>query len=198
MFVFSTGKQKGNAAGAGTVGARHIACFETEATVMHERDSMDWVRRASDYRILTGKRDQLGADLDFAEAARLAELEAFFTETIHPARAVYTQRDQARIPISVVVSFSSGRNVMVAGRARDISGEGIYVETAAPLAVGTRTVVAVTDRTTDEEWRFSAEVVRLERDGMGLRLVGIPLSLRVGHRTDYTRPLRKNPIRRAA
>jgi hypothetical protein len=55
-------------------------------------------------------------------------------------------------------------------------------------------VVSVLDRATAEEWRFGAEVVRLAsgaRRGMGLRLVGIPLALRVGHRASPVKPIRR-------
>ena len=69
--------------------------------------------------------------------------------------------------------------------ARDISGDGVFIETRKPLRVGARTVMRVRDRVTGDEWRFGAEVVRLEggeHGGMGLRFVGIPLALRLGHR----------------
>jgi hypothetical protein len=174
---------------------RHGDCSDAQAVIMDfvgEIDSMEWIRRACDYRTLTGKRDELGFPLGSVEATRLAELEQFFLETLHPARATYWQRDQGRVPISVVVSFGpcGGKK----GRARDISGEGLFVETSEPLPVGTRTVVSVLDRATAEEWRFGAEVVRLSsgaRRGMGLRLVGIPLALRVGHRSSPVRPVRR-------
>ena len=84
------------------------------------------------------------------------------------------------------------------GLARDISGHGLFVETRQPLRVGERTVVRVLDKHTGDEWRFGAEVVRLEggeRGGMGLRFVGIPVSMRVGHRPA---PQRSPNLRRAA
>jgi hypothetical protein len=177
---------------------RHGACSANGMSAMDsisERESMEWIRRASEYRTLTGKRDQLGFSLGEAELARLAELEEFFLETIHPARATYTQRDQGRVPVSLVVTFS-GRDGNGKGRARDISGQGLYVETPEPLPVGAHTVVAMSDRETQEEWHFSAEVVRISERGMGLRFLGIPLALRVGHRGSPT--VRKRPLRRAA
>jgi hypothetical protein len=160
-----------------------------------ERDSMEWVKRASEYRTLQGKRDLLGYPLGAVEAARLDELERFFAESLHPQRLVFTQRDQQRIRISIVVTFS-GRDGIGRGRARDISGDGLYVETEQPLKVGARTVVSVMDRMTSEEWQFSAEVVRIESAGMGLKFLGIPLQLRVGHRRPV--PVRRTPIRKAA
>ncbi len=146
-----------------------------------ERESMEWIKKASEYRTLTGKRDLLGYPLGAVEGARLEELDRFFVESLHPQREVFNQRDQQRIRISIVVTFS-GRNGTGRGRARDISGDGLFVETEEPLPVGSRTVVSVMDRTSSEEWQFSAEVVRIESAGMGLKFLGIPLSLRVGHR----------------
>ena len=75
----------------------------------------------------------------------------------------------------------------------------MYIETTQPLPVGSQTVVRVIDRHTGDEWRFAAEVVRLEcgeRTGMGLRFVGIPLSMRLGHRT--TRPHHPRDLSQAA
>ena len=155
---------------------------------------MEWVKRASDYRTLTGKRDLLGYPLGVVEGARLAELERFFEETMHPARCPFWQREQTRVPVSVVVSVA-GQCGTIRGRARDISGDGVYVETDEPMAVGSRAVIAVTNPETAEEWQFGAEVVRIESQGMGLRFVGIPLTLRIGHRRA---PVQRTPVRRAA
>jgi hypothetical protein len=161
-----------------------------------ERESMEWFKRASEYRTLTGKRDLLGYPLGALEAARLDELERFFAENLHPSRLIFNQREQARVTVSIVVTFS-GKNGSGRGRARDISGDGLYVETEDQLTVGERTVISVMDRTTSEEWQFSAEVVRIESSGMGLRFLGIPLQLRVGHRRP-TPTVRRPTIRRAA
>jgi hypothetical protein len=148
---------------------------------------MDWVRRAGDYRVLVGKRDGLGFPLGAEEQARLDELERFFMQDANRRRVPWASREQIRAPISVVVQLGG-----ISGRARDISGDGIFVETATPLPIGARTVVCVTDdplpadedeaEVPYEEWRFSAEVVRLDKDGIGLRFVGIPLVLRITHR----------------
>jgi hypothetical protein len=156
---------------------------------------MEWIKRASEYRTLMGKRDLLGYPLGAVEAARLGELEHFFAENLQPHRLVFTLRDQQRIPISIVVTFS-GRNGTARGRACDISGDGLYVETVDQLPVGSRTVVCVMDTTTQEEWQFSAEVVRIATDGMGLKFLGIPLQLRVGHRRPPV--VRRPTLRKAA
>jgi PilZ domain len=161
-----------------------------------ERESMEWIKRASEYRTLRGKRDLLGYPLGSVEAARLDQLESFFQENLHPSRLVFNQREQQRIGISIVVTFS-GRDGSGRGRARDISGDGLYVETEESLPVGARTMVSVMDRTTSEEWQFSAEVVRLGSSGMGLKFLGIPLALRVGHRRPAP-TVRRTTVRQAA
>jgi hypothetical protein len=146
---------------------------------------MEWVRRAGEYRTLAGKRDELGFPLAPIESARLAELERFFSGCADPERAPFVQREQVRRAISVVVTFRTGQKGIDSGEARDISGEGLFVACHSPLSIGESTVVRVIDRFSGEEWRFGAEVVRVElgdHSGMGLRFVGIPLALRVGHR----------------
>lgn len=155
---------------------------------------MDWVRRAGDYRVLVGKRDSLGYPLGEVEQARLEELERFFVQDANRRRLPWAQREQIRAPISIVVQFGDGT-----GRAQDISGGGLYIATARPLYIGARTVVRIADepavtpdgdeRDTVDEWQFGAEVVRLDKNGMGLRFVGIPLSLRVTHRNPNGTPL---------
>jgi hypothetical protein len=142
---------------------------------MGTESSMDWVRRAGDYRVLVGKRDRLGYPLGQIEQARLDELERFFTQDANRRRAPWASREQIRASITAVVQFGDA-----VGHARDISSDGIYVITGAPLALGARTVVRVTEHA--EEWQFGAEVVRLDDAGMGLRFVGIPLVLRLSHR----------------
>ncbi len=157
---------------------------------------MDWVRRAGDYRVLVGKRDRLGYLLGEVERARLDEVERFFMQDANRRRAPWASREQIRAPISVVVQFGDAT-----GQARDISGDGIYVVTEAPLPIGARTVVRVADEppfgddvdaiTPYDQWEFGAEVVRLDAGGMGLRFVGIPLVLRITHRhREADEPLR--------
>jgi len=146
---------------------------------------MDWVRRAGDYRVLVGKRDRLGYPLGEVERARLDELERFFVQDANRRRAPWASREQIRAPISSVVQFGDW-----IGHARDISGDGMYIVTQSPLAIGERTVVRVSvdESTADageapfDQWEYGAEVVRLDAEGMGLRFVGIPLVLRITHR----------------
>jgi PilZ domain len=157
---------------------------------MRSESSMEWVRRAGDYRVLVGKRDRLGYLLGEVEQARLDELERFFTQDANRRRLPWATREHIRAPLSIIVQFGD-----VYGQARDISPEGIFVVTPTPLHIGARTVVTVTSAAEmanvedddevegpSEQWRFGAEVVRLDRDGMGLRFVGIPLALRITHR----------------
>lgn len=156
---------------------------------MGAESSMDWVRRAGDYRVLVGKRDRLGYLLGEVERARLDELERFFMQDANRRRAPWASREQIRAPISVVVQLGDST-----AQARDISGDGIFVVTDARLPIGARTVVRVADEppTGDDidaeapydQWEFAAEVVRLDAEGMGLRFVGIPLVLRITHRSN--------------
>jgi hypothetical protein len=154
---------------------------------------MEWIKRACDYRTLIGKRDLLGSSLTGPELERLEELRQQFAGSPYTGRPLFNQREQLRAPVSALATFKSETGT-TKGLLRDISGEGVFVETARPLPLGARTVVSVSDRATLEEWRFGAEVVRTELEGMGLRFVGIPVALRVGHRASE----RQRPLRRAA
>ena len=164
---------------------------------------MEWIRRAADYRVLLGKRDTLGFPLGDAEQARLDELERYFGRDANRRRTPWTHREQLRAPARLVVQF--GDDV---GFLRDLSGDGMFIETTRPLEPGSSTVVRVNEamqRGLDgfpwddeeplsvEEWRFVAEVVRVDINGMGLRLVGIPLQLRITH---HGTPL--SPVQNAA
>ena len=163
---------------------------------MGTESSMDWVRRAGDYRVLVGKRDRLGYPLGQLEQARLDELARFFMQDANRRRAPWASREQIRAPISVIVEFGDWT-----GFARDISADGMYIVTDAPLPIGARMVVRVTDESCIEhpdedavegpceQWQFGAEVVRLDAHGIGLRFVGIPLALRITHRAREGEPL---------
>lgn len=152
-----------------------------------EKQSMAWIRRIGEYRTLAGKRDLLGA-LTPAEATRLDTLERALSLGADPERAPFAQRAQRRQPIDLEVGFEGGGGLLT-GRARDISGEGLFVETSSPLLPGAQTIVRVVDELAGEAWRFGAEVARVERRGMGLRFLGIPLALRLGRRPPPALPL---------
>ncbi|MDB4967705.1 MAG: hypothetical protein JWN44_3394 [Myxococcales bacterium] len=169
---------------------------------MQIEGSMEWVRRAGDYRVLVGKRDRLGFPLGELEQARLAELERFFMQDANRRRMPWATREQIRAPISLFVQFGDS-----VGRAQDISPDGMYVVTSAPLFVGARTVIRINeepyvvretdgdeDETPYEQWQFGAEIVRLDAAGMGLRFIGIPLALRIVH----THPLADDDVQHAA
>jgi hypothetical protein len=155
---------------------------------MSTDSSMDWVRRAGDFRVLVGKRDGLGQALGDDEEARLAELSRhFLAEEENRGRLPWAHREKVRAAITIAVEVGAS-----AGEARDISPDGLFVVTGKPLPVGSRTVVRVSDTpvvhdnqdvdATYEQWQFAAEVVRVEGGGMGLRFIGIPLALRISNR----------------
>lgn len=163
------------------------------------KTSMEWIRRAAEYRVLIGKRDALGCPLGEPDMARLEELERFFGHDANRRRMPWTQREQLRVAIHLVVQLGD-----LVGFARDISGDGMFIETSRPLAPGEHVVVRINEAmqrgldgfpfvdeepATVEEWRFSAEVVRIDAAGMGLRLVGMPLSLRISHHSGPTTPI---------
>jgi hypothetical protein len=165
------------------------------------KNAMEWIRRAADYRVLVGKRDSLGFPLVARELERLEELERFFGRDANRRRNPWADREQLRAPARLVVQFGDA-----VGFLRDLSGHGMFVETTRPLAPGQKTVVRVNEAmqrgldgfpfdpdeepATVDEWRFVAEVVRVDINGMGLRLVGIPLQLRITH---HGTPLSPSP-----
>jgi hypothetical protein len=91
---------------------------------MRSEMSMEWVRRAGDYRVLIGKRDRLGYALGAVEQARLDELSRFFANDANRRRLPWAHREQIRAPISMIVQFGSA-----VGQARDISPQGMFVAT---------------------------------------------------------------------
>jgi hypothetical protein len=166
---------------------RYGRCFDL-ITTMTTDSSMEWVRRAGDFRVLVGKRDGLGQALGEDDEARLAELSRYFlTEEEARGRLPWAYRDKVRAAVAIAVEVGSS-----AGEARNISPDGVYVVTEQPLPVGTQTVVRVSDTplvhdnedvdATYEQWQFAAEVVRVEGGGMGMRFIGIPLALRISNR----------------
>jgi hypothetical protein len=150
--------------------------------------SMEWVRRAGDFRVLVGKRDGLGQALGEDEATRLDELSGYFVASEEArGRLPWAYRDKLRAVVAIAVDVGESP-----GEARNISPDGMFVVTERPLPVGSQTVVRVSDAAqvhdnedvdaTYEQWQFAAEVVRVEGGGMGLRFVGIPLLLRLANR----------------
>lgn len=144
---------------------------------------MKWIRRVAELRTLSAKRDILGCDLGSEEAHRLEELETFFAEcTDGGGEADPFERLGWRAPVTLLVTYTTDGGAVQTGLLRDVSRDGAFLETEAPLPAGQPTTVRVIDRQTGDELRFTAGVVRAEEGGMALRFVGIPLALRLGHR----------------
>lgn len=88
----------------------------------------------------------------------------------HPALAA-DSRAIHRIPVRLAVS-QRGRSAPL-GRTRDISLEGVFLETAAPFGVGAVVPLCVDLTSTDPPVELQAEVVRVTPDGMGLRFLDV-------------------------
>jgi hypothetical protein len=156
-------------------------------------EALELMKHCVDYRTLRGKRDELGLVLSPGDGARLDELERFFSERPDRDAPEYARRDHVRRPVRLIVEYRAADGARAGGVVRDLSCEGVFLETLYPLAPGARTVLRVFDRAGGSEWRLGASVVWVKRSrGMGLRFVGIPLDVRLGHDP------RKRPLRRAA
>jgi hypothetical protein len=159
---------------------------------MWESEAMTMIKHCVDYRTLRGKRDELGCALRDDERELLDELEAFFAERADGPDGVpeFASRSERRRPVRVQVEFRGVDGTVVGGRLENLSGGGAFVETGAPLIAGDRTVLRIFDASGGREFRFGAEVAWVGPSGMGLRFVGIPLEVRLGHRRTF-RPLRR-------
>jgi hypothetical protein len=152
-----------------------------------DESSLEWVRRAAEYRVLLGKRDRLGYVLADDEQARIDELTRQFTHDANRRRLPWKHREQIRLPIDVEVDVAGG-----GGQARNISADGMFVATDLVLPVGARVVVRISEAPAEDDdggvvatyrqWQFGAEVVRRDDAGLGLRFVGIPLALSIAYR----------------
>ena len=150
-----------------------------------ERAIIRWVSQVGDYRTLIGKRDWLGQPLPAEESERLEQLEHHFAAVVNPERGPFCERGQRRAPLAIAVRFRTPSGSVKAGVLLNLSGEGAYVSSATLLPIGSVTELQIVDPATGDEWRFGAGIVRHDGRvpvGMGLRLIGIPLILRFGHR----------------
>lgn len=100
---------------------------------------------------------------------------------IHPAAAGVERRRSTRLPLSASVHLVS-RDNLYAGRARDISSGGLFIETSAAIDVGVE--IGVRLRLLDETFAFTSEVVWALGDragrpvGVGVRFLHLSARLR--------------------
>lgn len=161
---------------------------------LREDEAMAMVRHCMEYRTLSGKRDQLHLQLSERDRELLDELDHFFSEHAGAGpRGVpeFARRDFRRRPLRLEVEFRGEDGCARDGMIGNLSGGGLFIETDQPLVPGSETVLRIFG--SQHELRFGASVAWVHAGGMGVRFVGIPLEVRLGHRG---RPLR--PIRRAA
>ncbi len=160
-------------------------------------EDMAMIKHCVDYLALRGKRDDLGMALSPENTELLEELESFFRERADNAVNVpeFARRDFRRREVRIEVQFARNDGTTTDAVMSNLSGGGVYIETLAPLPAGQRTVVRIFDALAGREWRFGAAVAWVHHgNGMGLRFVGIPLEVRLGHRSNPGR----RPLRRAA
>jgi hypothetical protein len=161
---------------------------------LQERQAMAMIRHCVDYRTLRGKRDELGLPLSPVDQELLDELESFFREHCGAPESVplFARREHVRRPVRLQIEFRRGDGKSSDAHLADLSGSGAFVETIEPLAPGQRTILRIFDAAAGREWRMGAAVTWTRwGGGMGVKFVGIPLEVRLGHRTaPSTRPLR--------
>jgi len=164
-------------------GNRYTACISPTSGPMTERNSMAWIQRVAEIRTLSGKRNRLGCILSPEDAARLELLETFFASRPDDSPMPIERRQGWRAPVSLAVSFAAHTSEpQLPGTMTDVSADGMFIETGAVLPIGSPVELRVTDSLSGAEWRFGGEVARLTGAGMGLRLHGIPLAMRLGLR----------------
>ena len=164
----------------------------TDLTQMHrdtdQRDLILFLTGYLSFRALCGRRDDLGLPLRPDENARLAELETIFGgrhDDEADERAAFVLRLEERARLQLSVEFRRATGELAEGRLSNLSASGFFVETAYPLRSGEQTILKFLDADAGREWQFAGEVVwsrRGDSSGMGLRFVGIPLEVRIGHR----------------
>lgn len=148
---------------------------------------LDLVKTIYDYAYLDG-RQRAGVPLAAAERAQLAALRTALAPA-QPERRAH-RRQVAALP--VLLKGAAGTR---AAFAHNLSGGGMLVECAEPLAVG-EPLRARLGSTGETEYIFACRVVHRAGTRYGLRFEGIPLEIRYG---SYSRTVeRASPPRPAA
>jgi hypothetical protein len=98
------------------------------------------------------------------------------TKSFGPQPPVFMEhRWGQRMPCRALVRLSAGFDINGAGRVRDISSSGAFIETALELAVHTRLVLFVLgNESAARAAEFTASVVRVDRDGVGVEWCDSP------------------------
>lgn len=80
-----------------------------------------------------------------------------------------------RMTCQAHVRLSAGPGINGAGRVRDISSSGAFIETALELSLNTRlTLVVLGNESAARAVEFTASVVRVDRDGVGIEWCDSP------------------------
>jgi hypothetical protein len=83
-----------------------------------------------------------------------------------------------RLSVDVPVRFRLGVEPPIVGRLRDLSADGAFVETDQAPAEGERFALHLRDPGERREYHFACEVIRRVPEGMGVRLLGVPVECR--------------------
>jgi hypothetical protein len=160
-------------------------------------DEVELLHRCLSLHALRG-RDELGLSLRPDEALLLDELARFFaarerTHAVADADGPFPARADVRDEVAIDVELRDGDGAFHPGTIRNVSASGLFVASRALLGRGARATFRVIDDHQGREWRFVGEVTWTrpvsEGGGGGLRIVGIPLELRLGLRPRPSRSL---------
>jgi len=156
-------------------------------------DGNELLHRCLALHALRGRRELLELPLRPEQEAELEALGRWFAERAReqqpPPDGPFPTRADARLPVEVAIELRLDDGSRRAATVRNVSASGLYLASAALGPPGERASLRFLDERAGREWRFVGEVAwaRALTDGVrggGLRIVGVPLELRVGVRGD--------------
>jgi hypothetical protein len=147
--------------------------------------SNDVLAHVYEYRTLVGCRDELGVPLSSAERERLAALERLFQWSSPDGRELLpslVRRRMARCEVDIAARIVAGGE-RAATVIVNLGGDGLALDPAPHLVVGTRAVVVVVDAgDAGTEYRFPVEIrwcrEHLRHAALGARFASVPILLR--------------------
>jgi len=126
-----------------------------------------------EYRLLLAKAEQLQIPLDDSETSRLVSL-AKMLEGEAPSMEARRRMPRLPCPSMLQLTVPGG---FATGEIRNISGGGLAILSRAPVVVGARTIVRITQVTAGLEYVFPCRVAWKTTDArpmIGLEFDGVP------------------------